>query len=356
MADENKPVILNFGKHRGKDIEVVQQTDRPYLDWLAGQPFVEEKHPAVYNYLHQTIVNTGEAAETPEHNALQVLFLDKQYCVACVQSTGRVYEYLAKKLVHGSVENLSQLRPAREEKVLEYLKHRKERIPYLGLWNEISGLTEDLRDEFLDWGSDLWSIAKEHENHELFCDIVRRHGYEPDGEYTERRRKFGERAIWRQKLLPLTFDRQIYEQALIQARDKVVVYSAGEASFEENAIDVSFKIGVETLHSPMAFRDGALRNISAYIEDTAVFLEIKPTLGDEFPSVIRQILDARERLKRRQNRWSYYTSAWVLFVGEFTAQGATRDQITEMFRRNDIHVVLKADVDARFEANRQSEA
>lgn len=64
--------IVPFGKYKGRPV-VDLISDRSYTDWLAAQPWFREKYGTVYNL----IVNTGtEPQDTPEHNALQAQFLD----------------------------------------------------------------------------------------------------------------------------------------------------------------------------------------------------------------------------------------------------------------------------------------
>lgn len=69
--------IVPFGKHKGRSIEEVLETDPGYLQWLSSRPWFAAK----FVTLHQTVINRGgEPEETPEHNSLQVLFLDDAFC------------------------------------------------------------------------------------------------------------------------------------------------------------------------------------------------------------------------------------------------------------------------------------
>lgn len=67
--------IVPFGKYKGQPIEVMT-ADQQYVEWLKQQPWFKDKYTNVYN----TIINYAqEPAETPEHNALQIKFLDEIY-------------------------------------------------------------------------------------------------------------------------------------------------------------------------------------------------------------------------------------------------------------------------------------
>jgi uncharacterized protein (DUF3820 family) len=76
MADQGN--VVPFGKYKGRLIEELLINDPSYLQWLAGQDWFRAK----YITLHQVIINRGaEPEETPEHNALQALFLDDEFCM-----------------------------------------------------------------------------------------------------------------------------------------------------------------------------------------------------------------------------------------------------------------------------------
>jgi hypothetical protein len=71
--------IIPFGKYKGRSIEELVERDPAYLQWLTSQDWFRDR----FVLLHQTIINQGaEPEETPEHNALQVKFLDDEFCQA----------------------------------------------------------------------------------------------------------------------------------------------------------------------------------------------------------------------------------------------------------------------------------
>ena len=74
--DEKKNVIVPFGKYKGQPVEVMM-ADRPYTDWCSSQSWFADKYANLYQIINY---HSGEPTETPEHNALQVLFLDEVFC------------------------------------------------------------------------------------------------------------------------------------------------------------------------------------------------------------------------------------------------------------------------------------
>ena len=76
MANE----IVPFGKYKGRPVEALA-ADRSYTDWLTAQPWFRDRYQGIYTLI---INNFTEPSETPEHNAFQVLFLDDEFCLRCV--------------------------------------------------------------------------------------------------------------------------------------------------------------------------------------------------------------------------------------------------------------------------------
>jgi uncharacterized protein (DUF3820 family) len=80
--------VVPFGRYRGRPIAELLE-DASYLRWLTGQEWFRTK----YVTLHQVIINRGaEPEETPEHNALQVLFLNDDFCLRFIRAVFRNFD------------------------------------------------------------------------------------------------------------------------------------------------------------------------------------------------------------------------------------------------------------------------
>lgn len=82
--------IVPFGKYKGQPAEVLI-ADEDYRDWLTSQPWFRER----YAVLYQTVINYGgEPQDSPEHNEMQVSFLDDQRCLrlACILYPSRTFD------------------------------------------------------------------------------------------------------------------------------------------------------------------------------------------------------------------------------------------------------------------------
>ena len=98
-----------------------------------------------------------------------------------------------------------------------------------------------------------------------------------------------------------------------------------DAVFEVGLIDVT--VTAEIFCPPTH----ASETEGGWVEIVRLFVEIKPTVADEYPAVLRQMLRSK---------------ASVLFLREYRGEGATQEEFVEIFRRANKRVVFVAEVDA----------
>lgn len=247
MTNEDPLNIIPFGKHKGKTVEEVQLVEPGYLDWLIGQPWFRDRHVILY----QTVINRGaEPEDTPDHNALQVLFLEDAFCLKLIAVLG--------------------FDPAQSFE-------RDKQIS-----------VADARDT-LKLQGDHFDAYK-----------ARYPGWETD--------KFSN-ASWHQRLVAEAKD------TLLKRLARTYKASVERRAFEANGIDVLFEV-------PYAGR---------------FVIEIKPTVGDDYPAVLRQI-NALTRIGVGVQ------GEKVLFLERYVGIGATRDQFIAVFKQAGISVVFRDQV------------
>lgn len=74
---------------------------------------------------------------------------------------------------------------------------------------------------------------------------------------------------------------------------------------------------------------------------SGIAVEIKPSLGDDYPAVLRQMRN------QRRGPEAYFARVWILLVGEYTGTGATLEQVRQVFAASGIKVVLAAEIEAK---------
>jgi hypothetical protein len=75
MVDILPLPLVTFGKYKDKPVTELL-ADKSYVAWLKQQSWFSDKSPIYNIVVHQTITTTNNS-KTPEHNKLQNLFLDK---------------------------------------------------------------------------------------------------------------------------------------------------------------------------------------------------------------------------------------------------------------------------------------
>lgn len=113
--------IVPFGKYRGQPVEVMQN-DAAYCDWLMAQDWFRDRHAPIY----QLIVNNfGEPTETPEHNKLQALFLDDNFCMQLLSTAKISLKEIASDLSYNDNEVYKTFCESQNKYEMLYLKKRE---------------------------------------------------------------------------------------------------------------------------------------------------------------------------------------------------------------------------------------
>jgi hypothetical protein len=112
-------------------------------------------------------------------------------------------------------------------------------------------------------------------------------------------------------------------RAVIDSADKDIKIST---DFEVHGWDVLIRAG---------FPDGSHK----YILDRNFYIEIKPSLGDDYPAILRQM----------KANWRHTSEGWgrygVLVFDQFTAAGASLDQVRAIFAAAGFRVLALGEIE-----------
>lgn len=257
--------LIPFGKYKGQPVDVLQ-ADPQYMDWLMGQSWFAERYKNIYTVV---INNFGEASETPEHNAMQVKFLESEWCTKfAICLLQKKIKGMQDKIQSQKIESLKRLVDLFNANRLEVINH----------------LCSTQSDE----GPRILRIT----------------------------------ANLRAK--------SCYKKMLEAAMGMIELY---------RSLPSSFDIGQADLIKVEFYGFDAVIRID--VDDLLVFCEMKPSMGDDYPAVIRQINSNAARAKANQ-----YNHRTVLIVGQYTGKGATYEQMVSFFSIAGIEVVKESDIDS----------
>jgi hypothetical protein len=248
-------------------VEELLLDDPAYLQWLSGQDWFRAK----FAFLNQVIINRGsEPEETPDHNAMQVRFLDDEFCLRFMQCLEPGYAV-------GVRDQFNVVRQASLDWLAQRILSEKDRL------REANAQGRE------------WQI-----------------------------RGCGERLAYLCRV----------EERMPPALERVAFRVRRE--FEVRGVDVLLEV-----FAMVDFRGGDYCSGANWSWDywhgcdlsadwhRSFSLELKPTVGDDYPAVLRQM---------KLNR------SGVLFVGEYTGKGATEEQFVKTFATASIRVVFAREV------------
>jgi uncharacterized protein (DUF3820 family) len=288
MTDDPKPSnIVPFGKYKGRLLEEVLADDPAYIEWLTGQDWFRTK----FTVLHQVIINRGaEPEETPEHNAMQVKFLDDEFCLRFLRRLEPRFEQVAfDALDSWRKSNLATVQKAIPD-VEKMLQNRQERLA-----REQSKLATD--------------AEKVRDDRRYAIKLL------------EEQARDSSAAVARLRSLQEVFN------------SPLEIQMSFERDFEERGIDVKLVVHVQSEPHVDNYLPRGIGHIAGrdqwcehlHWEARRFRIELKPTIGDDYPAVLRQ-------MKR--------TESGVLFVGTYTGRGATEEQFVKTFATAGIRVVF----------------
>jgi hypothetical protein len=264
MASE----VIPFGKYKGQPVEAMA-ADQQYIEWLMGQSWFRDKYQNIYTLI---VNNFAEPSETPEHNALQAMFLDGGVCMSVARDAGvlcKIWDRNYERLT-GLLEEYRERRGKNKTRLDEAARRRADFDKRVAL----GALRED-----------LWEAESARHNHNnLLAEIAREEESIADIE------------------------------AFIGGDKPPSVWVSG---FETDGWDVVIVI-----------------SSGGYSTDT-VLVELKPSLGDDYPSVLRQM----KANSTRAMKHGYGNVHCVLVIGGFCAAGATLDQVRRIFAMSGFPVV-----------------
>lgn len=275
--------IIPFGKYRGQPIEAIAE-DRSYVDWLLAQPWFRERYAGLYSVV---INNFCEPSDTPEHNAMQARFLDEQFrmrfgavalqgkvktSVQCLMpSVKALADYIDRCSVPQAIDK-SEFSASK----FRYLRYGDGSVRMIQTWQERQLRTRLMRDD-AEWSG--WSDQK------LFFSF-------PCGQ----------------------------------------IFKTSGLAFEQG-YDVSFScssIGVSSHRESNSGETGIDYPSFSELQAESLRIEIKPVIGDDYPSILRQV-------KR--------SSANYILTKEYNGVGASLEQVVEIFKLSGVQIVFESDVD-----------
>lgn len=385
----NTNKLVNFGKYKNQPVEIMIE-DTDYCSWFLAQTDMQKK----YAWLYQIIQNAIKAEDTPEHNALQMRFMDKDYCI----KVGNYFFELNKKKLSKEFQTIytdyTKTESTTKKEIIEklskelteiVLKQFKSLIPFFSLYST-KGYEEIEFEEYTKYYFEKYSLE---EYLRYFQQIGHTSGLKNNNEYKEKE-KFMENIINEikddlfSKLSPLLHFKKIEEVSeysfYFSFENKYVIKYCCiiersrshifDISYETDELDVfTIKINIynenplEILPKLIKFieNDNNTKNVSEPIFEknnidvmynfspskksfennlgVTLKIELKPTISEDYPSILRKA--SKDKVN-------------IVFCDNVTAKSGSIENIKKVFKNREIDLIISSDLNTLLIENKQN--
>lgn len=274
--------LVPFGKYRGRPVTDLI-ADRNYVEWLLAQPWFADRQRPIYNL----IIGSGgpEPQDTPEHNAMQARYLDKAPRLAIARQFLKNEQSCRSDGVHYRDKNLT------DEQRANLVDNGGYGVGVGDAQFEVDGW-----DVIFKGAARLTGPSEITTTNDKDCGcggngIVSRYGSRFESE-----RGCGCR-----------------EHAKTCPR-----------------LDAHHRCSETCCRNPYLV---ALWGSS---DNLTICVELKPTIGDDFPSILRSVVNRYERAVARRT-WEYGQKI-VVVADRITPSSVSVDQVRTMFKSRNVHL------------------
>lgn len=282
-----KESIVPFGKYKGRDTSEML-SDSSYIGWLKLQPWLA-KYPNIQNivFLGTNISNTDQP--TPEHNRLQNTFLNNA-----------MTEALVDKVMPTRRSDLARLNKLKMVKLL------------------FGNVREKLDVIFEGYGG--WDVVISYTGESVFPGFGGYYKLTTMKEELSRKYRLADKSLKKD----LKKDRSGYDSS-----SGPLCYEIGDYRIYVHQTYPGKKIW------PSKDDKLVISDATIHAKSMALCLELKTTLGDDYPCVLRKMKRQIETSRRH-----YWPLTAVLVVERFYSEYTSKEELQKIFGSSGIKIIF----------------
>jgi len=351
--------LVPFGKYEGQPLEVLL-ADKSYCAWMAGQASIREQYP----YLYSLVLNDPENdIKTPNHNRMQAEYLTedtmlKLFYLVNPEIFSHEKKYYVRNLNDYFTDKMSIVK-----NVFESVSSRISEIKIMA--DEVASISEN------------WNMRGK----KSFTIPV-----SPFKKYTDGRKQeeylFSSPAslivsnpeeLYRNTVRDFDLFHAFFEESrLYLAESQFKQISPCKISFEKKFNDVTIEIKhheeinpkfssrVEKFFGRALYRYSVGNNEQLNYPDFLLaewryanpkktselyYVELKPSIGDDYHTVLNQISNRREQNKMYIKQKASQNVRYILVIGVYDGTGVSFENVKSIFKSEEIDVVLEKDIE-----------
>lgn len=351
--------LVPFGKYEGQPLEVLL-ADKSYCAWMVGQASIREQHPELCNLAFK---EHGTGLKTPSHNRMQVEYMteevslrlfylvnpkifdhDKGYYVHNLNDYFADKTSIVKMVCKRMNNRISEIKKMADEvaSISENWSMHEEKsfaIPVSPFKNYTDGRAQE---EYL-FNSPASFIVSNPE--ELYRNTVR--DFDLFYAFFEEFRSYLAESQFKQISPCKTSFEKKFNDVTIEIKYHEEInpkFSARVEKFFERALYRRSSIDNKSSSLPEFLRAG-WRYENPEITNELYYIELKPSIGDDYHTVLNQISKRREMNKVHFKQKGSQSVKYLLVIGAYDGTGVNFENVKSIFKNEDIEVVLEKDID-----------
>ena len=365
--------IVPFGKYKNQPVTSLM-ADTKYLEWCKTQPELLQKFPFIFNIcVNQTITTNNHPSKTPEHNKLQNMFLYENRKQQFINYIYKNYSETKTKLVklynddefcrYFTKIDINNIKHSIYKDKIEFeakfnwdiLISHYERHYITFFTNENNELDEKTRfkigynknqhDRYKKVIEDYEQNLKQHFN-ELSKQIIHDDFYKEKNDRNMIWELFNKRHYynktefieWYDRTYDERFELSYNEYRSIYYKNLLEKYGFNKVYLRQKGNIFQVEVG------PMA------KLLNDDYDDIIFAIELKPSLGDDYPEVLRkmktqiQLTKAYKKDDKNSNILDNGFCVYYLVVQEFNSTNTSIEELVKIFAQSKIRVLFINDI------------
>ena len=296
--------------------------DEKYVDWLKQQPWFPNQKQIYNIVVHQSISPVNNNEKTPAHNQLQNMFLSE--------------DNQRKLLSHIFINNGFQNK-------LNSLFADEIFIKYFGLHNTIPELTSNLCktrivfEEKFNWDLVVYCYPIDHVSYTsiLQKDIIDTSKYNIEYQQDSLITQSIKDEPIGMNLRGFFTDNKSISNINVEDMYEDIRIKFYKKIFEKYFPNTSYVFKKENENQYTA----KIRVLSEDY-DYALCCELKPTLSDDYPCVLRKMRTQIQLTKNDKTKFNILLKRYILIIGNFISAYTSKEQLVAIFKQSNIRVIF----------------
>ena len=351
--------LVPFGRYEGQPIEVLL-ADKSYCAWMVGQASIREQYPELCDLAFK---EHGTGLKTPGHNRMQAEYMTEEMSLRLFYMVNpKIFdhdkEYYVKHVDKYFADKLSIVKSVCERmsnRISEIKKMATEVHAMSKNWDlygqktfavpvsPFKKYTDGREQEEYVFKNPVSLIVNDPE--ELYRNTVR--DFELFYAFFEEFRLYLAESQFKQISPCKTSFEKKFNDVTIEIKHHEEIspkFSSRVEKFYERALH-RYSTGKNEKHNYPDFLLAEWRYANPRKTSEMYYVELKPSIGDDYHTVLNQISNRREMNETHIKQKTSQNVRYILVIGVYDGTGVSFENVKRIFKTEEIDVVLEKDID-----------